>query len=1350
MNAAERADPILKELTDCGGDKETTTKITETSNSLVATTGTNGENLPTEGQVRKESEATSGKEDVGFETSCPSVGNANLIEGQQMILPNNEEKKRDEPMAALAAPVDQATSANISNSTNEAILGIPISIDSFTSTNATVPVPRDDFAAGNVTVDATTDGFTSDNAEIPSISAQVNEVGAPVDTYATPPIAAPPAPPSFLTISSNVANPEISSTPTNAHSIPLPNVPNAIAPTNGYFSSNGPSSVPGNAPNAAPIDPFVATNAPSDASGNTPNAVSMNTYVSTNAPSPVPGNATDATASSDVYINNTPSAAPGIEHNVAPINSYVSTNALSGTSGSAPSAAPIDAYASTNAPSAASGNGPDAASMDAYISTNNPSGEGNTPAPMDAYVSANAPFAAPGNGPDSASMDVFMSTNAPSTAPVNRTNALTAMHPYNISTHTRNAAPGHSPTPAPMDAYGSTNVPSAVPGNRSNVAAPIGAYVTANTSSTAPGNVSNAAPMNTYVRTNAPSGAPGNLPIVPVPMDSYGSTTNAPSRAPVNGPNLSMDGYVSASAPSAAPGNASNGAPMNPYVSVDAGHAAPSNDAFAPIDVATPAARRTEFSTSHNEAPVSFTPTNASNSTALAVSYASTNTATHSAASDVYTPISIGNQVDAYAPANAPTHALTSGGYNTVNAATQVDLYNTSTNAVAPEFKMVTDSFHSPQKKPRLSNSSVVEPMGELRPTDILAGNYRKRIGNALYKTLLRQYAPEVGKTEMKTIVAKVFDTIANQNPPGRFIREGGDALMSRAQTNQKIARALREVADRASAKLMEEGGEGLDLAFAGLGDRRLSKALSTPKGEPVGEIRQSDVLTGNYRKRPGNALYKRLLRENAPLLEKIETKVLVTRVIEGIAGQEPPGRFIREGGTSLLTTGQVRQKVSRALKEVVDRSDRPEGLERPMKKARKSSLVIKPEEPIGEIRETDVLTGNYRKRRGNALYKALLRQNAPRVGNEEMKIVVKTVVDGIYQQEPPGRFIREGGGSMLSRGQVHQKVARALREVVDRTSGVIGTPKPAELQRKEMLNLPLKQNQGHVDYNKNEPAGIKIEEQLMGPKLVTHSAGMQGQSVGMQRQSAGMQGQLVGMQGQLVGMHGQSVGMHGQSVGMHGQSVGMHEQSAGMQRQSSGMHVPSIGMHEPPGGMHGPSIGMQGPSIGMHGQYTGMQEQSIGMQEQSIGMQDQSIGMQDQSIGMQDQSIGMQEQSIGMQDQSIGMQDQSIGMQDQSIGMQDQSLGMQEQSVGMQEQSVGMQGQFGGMQEQSIGMQGHCGRMEEHCGAVGMQGHCGGMQEQPVGIQGQPMAVVKMEEQPVNMQLDIPDHDRQVEMAEV
>eukprot|EP00547_Thalassionema_nitzschioides_P009411 CAMPEP_0194226880 /NCGR_PEP_ID=MMETSP0156-20130528/42573_1 /TAXON_ID=33649 /ORGANISM="Thalassionema nitzschioides, Strain L26-B" /LENGTH=614 /DNA_ID=CAMNT_0038959347 /DNA_START=256 /DNA_END=2100 /DNA_ORIENTATION=- len=386
--------------------------------------------------------------------------------------------------------------------------------------------------------------------------------------------------------------------------------------------------------------------------------------------------------------------------------------------------------------------------------------------------------------------------------------------------------------------------------------------------------------------------------------------------------------------------------------------------------------------------------------------------------------------------------------------------------AVPPHVNYNTPS----DKKPRLSNSSNVLPMGELRPTDILAGNYRKRPGNSLYKTLLRQYAPEVGKTEMKIIVAKVYEAIARQNPPGRFIREGGDALMSRAQTNQKIARALREVADRASAKMMEQGGGAANLPFAAMGDRRLSKALTSPKGEPVGEIRPSDVLTGNYRKRPGNALYKKLLRENAHFLDKQDNKVLVSRVIEGISNQNPPGRFIREGGTSLLTTGQVRQKVSRALKEVVDRSDRPEGEPTP-KKARKS-LSAKSEEPIGEIRDTDVLTGNYRKRRGNALYKALLRQNAPRVNAEEMKNVVKTVIDGIYQQHPPGRFIREGGGSLLSRGQVHQKVARALREVVDRTSGTI-TPNKAGAAK---IVPPVKGEQNTA------ATGVKAEGQPTDP----------------------------------------------------------------------------------------------------------------------------------------------------------------------------------------------------------------------------------------------------------------------------
>ena len=60
-------------------------------------------------------------------------------------------------------------------------------------------------------------------------------------------------------------------------------------------------------------------------------------------------------------------------------------------------------------------------------------------------------------------------------------------------------------------------------------------------------------------------------------------------------------------------------------------------------------------------------------------------------------------------------------------------------------------------------------PMGELRPTDILAGNYRKRAGNYLYKKLLKEQAPDVGKVEMRIIVAKVVEGISSQDPPGMF-----------------------------------------------------------------------------------------------------------------------------------------------------------------------------------------------------------------------------------------------------------------------------------------------------------------------------------------------------------------------------------------------------------------------------------------------------------------------------------------------------------------------------------------------------------------------------------------------------
>ena len=70
-------------------------------------------------------------------------------------------------------------------------------------------------------------------------------------------------------------------------------------------------------------------------------------------------------------------------------------------------------------------------------------------------------------------------------------------------------------------------------------------------------------------------------------------------------------------------------------------------------------------------------------------------------------------------------------------------------------------------------------PMGELRPTDILAGNYRKRAGNYLYKKLLREHAPDVGKVEMRILVSKVVEGIAGQDPPGTLFLDPKKSLVS-------------------------------------------------------------------------------------------------------------------------------------------------------------------------------------------------------------------------------------------------------------------------------------------------------------------------------------------------------------------------------------------------------------------------------------------------------------------------------------------------------------------------------------------------------------------------------------------
>jgi ribosomal protein S8E len=281
-------------------------------------------------------------------------------------------------------------------------------------------------------------------------------------------------------------------------------------------------------------------------------------------------------------------------------------------------------------------------------------------------------------------------------------------------------------------------------------------------------------------------------------------------------------------------------------------------------------------------------------------------------------------------------------------------------------------------------------------------------------------------------------------------------------QRSQKIARALREVAER-TRKIPDADGV-----------IRTPKSNRKPKldlevnPEPLGEISPTDVLTGNYRKRPGNFLYKRLLREEAPNVLKEEMRTVVNRIIEAIYNQNPPGRFIREGNTGIMTRGQTHQKVARALREVLDRTAK-EGEDRSPdgasgeKMSKKKAMLMEKQEPLGEIRPTDVMTGNYRKRVGNALYKRLLREHAPLFGNEETSVIVNRIIDGISNQDPPGRFVREGGGALLTRGQVRQKIARALREVVDRTR-----PKNSALDR-QMSHL-------HGQIHDNDLDNIKME----------------------------------------------------------------------------------------------------------------------------------------------------------------------------------------------------------------------------------------------------------------------------------
>lgn len=80
------------------------------------------------------------------------------------------------------------------------------------------------------------------------------------------------------------------------------------------------------------------------------------------------------------------------------------------------------------------------------------------------------------------------------------------------------------------------------------------------------------------------------------------------------------------------------------------------------------------------------------------------------------------------------------------------------------------DAVKKPPAAKKANAESKEGPMGELRPTDILAGNYRKRAGNYLYKKLLRELAPDVGKVEMRILVGKVVEGIANQIPPGTLM----------------------------------------------------------------------------------------------------------------------------------------------------------------------------------------------------------------------------------------------------------------------------------------------------------------------------------------------------------------------------------------------------------------------------------------------------------------------------------------------------------------------------------------------------------------------------------------------------
>ena len=347
-----------------------------------------------------------------------------------------------------------------------------------------------------------------------------------------------------------------------------------------------------------------------------------------------------------------------------------------------------------------------------------------------------------------------------------------------------------------------------------------------------------------------------------------------------------------------------------------------------------------------------------------------------------------------------------------------------------------------------ISNQVVLET----RSTDVLGGSSvgEDNPGNVLFRALVLKYLAEFDSKNQDVIVDRIMVAVRDQEPPGRFLSPNNHFVLGSQETKAKVWVALNH-----EYQLMLERECSETMLSTGKTDSRQKPTdVETSPGDVVQgrhqfQARTTDILggLGKLKPNPGNVLFRDLVARHVDDFESNSTAA-ITLIMDTIRDQDPSGRFLSSDNQSVLSKSQARNKVRLALHNKFSKKT-SQSKHNPFNQEGRSSsepvdrkLQVEISSPSGaqgwqvaideslKPRTTDVL-GEWGKGQqdnpGNLVFQELVLKHVVDFYSGSQDVIIKEIVDAVYNQEPAGRFLSPNNKSVLTKAKTHAKVWVAL-----------------------------------------------------------------------------------------------------------------------------------------------------------------------------------------------------------------------------------------------------------------------------------------------------------------------------------